>query len=303
MRTLFKRCELNPLITVRDIPYPANTVFNAGAVDMGDKVLLLLRVESCSGRSHLTLATSEDGVTNWHVEDWAFLHPGEGFHEESYGVEDCRITWMEEMQTYLIAYTAYGEHGPAVALARTNDFRQAARIGIAFPPDNKDAVVFPKKINGHFVMLHRPSVGGGSIWIGYSKDLIYWGRSQALLSTRGGPWWDGFRVGAGLVPIETKAGWLLIYHGVKQMASGPIYRIGGALLDLEDPSKLIARSKNFLMTPIELYERVGDVPNVLFPTGGFIRDNELWMYYGAADSSVCLARASLYEILDELIRF
>lgn len=300
MADIFKRCEHNPLITRKNLSYHANTVFNAGAADLGNQVALLLRVESCSGRSHLTLALSKDGITDWRVEDWALMHPGDGHLAEAYGVEDCRITWMKDMKTHIIAYTAYSEHGPAIGLAKSPDFRSVARISIAFPPDNKDGVLFPKKINGNYAMLHRPSVGGGSIWIGYSPDLIHWGKSRVVIPLRGGPWWDGTRVGAGLPPIETENGWLVIYHGVKEMVYGPIYRVGAALLDLKDPSKLIGRTKYFIMTPEEPYERMGDVPNVLFPTGGFLRGNDLWMYYGATDSCVCLATASLSDIIDSI---
>jgi beta-1,4-mannooligosaccharide/beta-1,4-mannosyl-N-acetylglucosamine phosphorylase len=300
MRDLFTRCKHNPLITTDSLHYLANTVFNAGAADLGNQILLLLRVESCSGRSHLTLALSENGVSNWHVEDWALLHPGNGHEHETFGVEDARITWMDHLRCYIITYTAYSEHGPTVGIAKTLDFRKAERVSIAFPPDNKDAVIFPRKIKDNYVMLHRPSVGGGSIWIGYSPDLIYWGKSKVVITLRGGPWWDGHRVGAGLPPIETEHGWLIIYHGVKEMVYGPIYRVGAALLDLEDPSKLIGRTKYFIMTPSEPYERMGDVPNVIFPTGGFIRGKDLWIYYGAADSSVCLATAPISDIIESV---
>lgn len=300
MPNIFKRCESNPLITTKNLMYPANTVFNAGAADLGEKVALLIRVESCSGRSHLTLALSEDGITDWHVEDWALLHSDDGYPHESYGVEDCRITWMEDLKSYALTYTAYSEHGPSVGIAMTLDFRSVERISIAFPPDNKDAVLFPRKIHGNYAMLHRPSVGGGSIWIGYSPDLVYWGKSEVVIPVRGGPWWDGYRVGAGLPPIETEYGWLIIYHGVKEMVYGPIYRVGAALLDIEDPSKLVGRTKYYIMTPEESYERMGDVPNVLFPTGGFVREKDLWMYYGGADACVCLATAQISEILDAI---
>jgi predicted GH43/DUF377 family glycosyl hydrolase len=300
--SIFRRCELNPLITTKDLLYPANTVFNAGAANLGHHVALLLRVESCSGRSHLTLALSKDGITNWHVEDWALMHPEDGCPEENYGVEDCRITWMEDLGKWAIVYTAYSEHGPTAAIATSEDFRSVQRVSFAFPPDNKDAVLFPKKIKGYYTMLHRPSVGGGSIWIGYSPDLIYWGKSKVLIPLRGGPWWDGTRVGTGLPPIETEHGWLIIYHGVKQMSYGQIYRVGAALLDLDNPEILIGRTRNFIMTPDEPYERMGDVPNVIFPTGGFLREDELWMYYGAADSYVCLATAPIPEIIDSITK-
>lgn len=299
---LFQRHPRNPLITARDIPYQVNTVFNAGAVDLGDQVLLLLRVESTSGRSHLTLARSKDGISGWQIDKHAFMHPGDGHPYEEYGIEDARITRVEGIPGWAISYTAYSSHGPAIGIARTDDFRFVERIAIAFPPNNKDAALFPRKFNGLYAMLHRPSAAGGSIWVGYSPDLIFWGKSEVVLPPRGGPWWDGMRVGAGLPPIETREGWLVIYHGVKQMPGGPIYRVGAVLLDLEKPEKVIAKTRRWLLSPQEPYERVGDVPNVIFPCGGFVRDGVLWVYYGAADSCICLATVELDQLLEVLLR-
>ena len=136
------------------------------------------------------------------------------------------------------------------------------------------------------------------MWSSYSQDLIYWGRPTVVLPVRGGPWWDGVRVGAGLPPIETEDGWLIIYHGVKEAVRGPIYRIGAALLDLEEPHRVIARARRWLLSPEMDYERTGDAPNVVFSCGGIVREGKLWMYYGAADSSICLATAELSDILD-----
>lgn len=297
MPGLFVRHELNPLITDKDMPYQANAVFNAGAVDLGDEVLLLLRSESCSGRSHLIVARSKDGVTDWELGDTALLHPAQGVSYEANGVEDCRITWMDELDAWVIAYVAYTEQGPGVALAKTTDFKSVERIGLVFPPTDKNAALFPVRFNGLYAMLHRPSVGGGSIWISYSPDLIFWGRSELLLPVRGGPWWDNTRVGAGPPPLETEAGWLLIYHGVKEAAGQPVYRMGAALLERENPSRVVGRARRWLLDPDEPYERFGDAPNVVFACGAFIRDEELWLYYGAADCSICLATARVDDII------
>ncbi len=297
MKEVFLRSEQNPLITAADMPYLANTVFNAGVADLGDEVLLLLRVESCSGRSHLIVARSKDGVTDWRIEDRALLHPAQGSPHESNGVEDCRITWVEELKSWVLAYTAYSDQGPGVALAKTTDFSSVERIGLVFPPDDKNAALFPRTFDGLFAILHRPSAGGGSIWDSFSPDLMFWGKSEMLLPVRSGPWWDGLRVGAGLPPIETEEGWLLIYHGVKAIAGRPLYRIGAVLLDLEEPRRVIARARRWLLNPQEHYERAGDAPNVIFTCGGFVRSGVLWTYYGAADSSICLARARMSDVL------
>jgi len=297
MKEIFVRNEHNPLITANDLPYQANAVMNTGAVDLGDEVLLLVRVESCSGRSHLIVARSKDGVTNWKIEDRALLHAKQDYPYESKGVEDCRITWMEDLKAWALVYTAYSEEGPGVGLAITRDFKTAERLGLVFPPDDKNAVLFPRKFDGLYAMLHRPAVGGASIWISYSPDLVYWGKPRPVISVRGSPWWDGVRIGAGLPPIETEAGWLLIYHGVKELAGGMIYRLGAALVDLNEPHRLIGRARRWLLTPLEPYERTGDAPNVVFACGGFIRGDDLWVYYGAADSSVCLATAKISGVL------
>ena len=300
MREPFVRCEANPLITAMDLPYQANAVFNAGAADLGDEVLLLVRVESCSGRSHLIVARSKTGVSDWRLEDRALLHPAQDYPYETNGVEDCRITWLEDLQLWGLAYTGYSRFGPGVALATTKDFTSVDRIGFVFPPDDKNAALFPVKFNGYHAILHRPSVGGGSVWISYSPDLVFWGKSQLVLPVRWGPWWDGARVGAGLPPLKTDAGWLLIYHGVKMLAGSPIYRLGAAILDIDEPHKLLARTRRWILSPQERYERTGDAPNVVFACGGFLRGDELWMYYGAADSSICLARAKLSAIMSVL---
>ena len=295
---IFVRHPSNPLITAGDLPYQANAVFNAGVADFEKEVLLLVRVESCAGRSHLIVARSKDGISNWRFEERALLHASQGHSYEENGVEDARLTWMEDLNAWGIAYTAYSPYGPGVALAVTKDFKNTERIGMVFTPDDKNAALFPCKFNGLYAMLHRPSVGGGSVWISFSPDLVYWGQPNVVIPVRGGPWWDGRRVGACLPPMRTDAGWLVIYHGVKEVAGGPIYRLGAALLDLAEPQKLIGRSRTWLLAPRESYERTGDAANVVFACGGLIRDDCLHVYYGAADSCICLATAKLSDVLE-----
>ena len=301
MEDIFHRSEHNPLIEVSELPYPANAVFNAGVADLGDEVLLLLRVESRSGRSHLTVARSRDGVTGWRIEDRPLLHPDQGSPYEIYGVEDCRITRVDDLDRWVLAYTAFSGYGPAVAIATTTDFQSVERLGVVLPPNNKDAAVFPRRIHGKYAILHRPRGDEGNIWIAYSSDLTRWGENEVVLPIRSGPWWDGAKVGTGLPPIETEHGWLLIYHGIKNMVSGPIYRVGAALLDLEQPQHLMARTHHWILGPQAPYERTGDVPNVVFPCGGIVRNGELWMYYGAADSSICLATTRIDDLISYII--
>lgn len=302
-RELFRRYESNPIITFRDMPYHCNTVFNPGAARVGDDVLLLLRVEDMEGRSHLTVARSRDGVGEWRIEDEPLICPenGESVPYELFGCEDPRLTWLDDLGKWAIAYTGYSPFGPGVALATTQDFKSVERHGLILAPNNKDAAIFPRKIDGKYWMLHRPSAGAiEHMWLGESYDLLHWGRPWCIIMERGGPWWDGYRVGANTVPIETEKGWLILYHGVKQFPGGPTYRMGAALLDLNDPRKLLARLPYWILGPHEPYEMMGEVPNVIFSAGHVLDGDEIKLYYGAADNGVCLAFGSLSEIVGAL---
>ena len=199
-------------------------------------------------------------------------------------------------------YTAVGNYGYRIALAKTDDFHNFERVALVSEPGNKDGVLFPAKINGQYVRLDRP-IGNdvGSIWISYSNDLHSWGDSKVLITPREG-YWDSYRIGASVPPIRTEQGWLEIYHGVKMTSAGPIYRAGTVLLDLEDPSRVVARSKVPLLAPREEYERVGDVGNVVFACGAIVEPTgEIKMYYGAADTCVCVATAALHEIVESTV--
>lgn len=304
MAELFQRCADNPIITQNDLPMPVSAVYNPGAADLGDQVLLLLRVEDRKGFSNIHVARSPDGVSDWQIEPEPLLAYGTpGRRYEELGCEDARVTYMAEDDTYYICYVAYSPVGPAVGLAKTDDFEQAERLGLILSPNNKDAVMFPQKIGGKWQVLHRPAAGDiEHIWSACSPDLIHWGMPHCVLVERGGPWWDGVKVGAGAPPIRTEEGWLLIYHGVKVFGSNMVYRVGLALLDDEEPHKVLARCPGWVFGPSAPYEVSGFMPNVVFPCGCLLRGDELWMYYGAADTCVCLARASLGEALSALRR-
>jgi beta-1,4-mannooligosaccharide/beta-1,4-mannosyl-N-acetylglucosamine phosphorylase len=298
-KQVFRRSKQNPLITTHDLPFPAAAVLNPGAAEFGDDVVLLLRVEDRAGCSSIYVARSANGITEWQIEPEPLLRYGqEEWRYEIWGCEDARVTYVAEQKQYYITYTAYSPMGAAVALARTRDFKQAERIGLIFSPNNKDAVLFPKKFDGRWAVLHRPDAGGiEHIWFAFSPDLEHWGRPSCVLTEMGGPAWDGVKVGAGPPPILTDAGWLLIFHGVKQYGSQLVYRAGTALLDEKKPYKVIARSPSWVFQAEAPYEISGLIPNVVFPTGLLLRGDELWMYYGAADSSACLAIAKLDDIL------
>lgn len=300
---LFKRYKNNPILTPSQWPYKVNSVFNPGATIYDNKILLMVRVEDMTGHSHLCKAVSSDGYTNWKIDKEPTLYPKpDDFPEEIYGLEDARIVKLEEDNIYSIVYTSYSENGPLVSLATTTDFETFRRYGVIMPPDDKDASLFPRKFNGRWMLVHRPSptsyMLGSHIWISHSKDLKHWGDSSVLIAARRGSWWDAYKVGLGPQPIETTEGWLMIYHGVKTTAAGALYRLGLVLLDLDDPSKVIKRCNEWVFGPKELYERIGDVPDVTFPCGVIVKGDELIMYYGAADTTVAVATGSIKEILD-----
>jgi len=299
---LFKRYEQNPILTGRRLPYPANAIINPGAVRFGNEVLLLARVEDMRGYSHLTVLRSPDGVRDWCADTSPTLEPSHLHHEERWGIEDPRIVWLEELGEYAVTYVSFSRGGPVVSLAMTRDFASFRRLGTLLPPEDKDASLFPRKIRGRFALIHRPIIRGEAhIWIAFSHDLEHWGRHDVLIPTRPGAW-DSHRVGLGPPPVETPQGWLVIYHGVRHTAAGSLYRVGLALLDLEDPQRVLHRSEERVFGPQAEYELMGDVPGVTFPTGLIVDETtrEMLIYYGAADTAIGLARANLDDVLEYL---
>jgi predicted GH43/DUF377 family glycosyl hydrolase len=340
---LFQRYEKNPILTAKDWSYPANSVFNPGAVKIDNATLLLVRVEDYCGISHLTVARSPNGRDNWEIDEKPTFEPDpDNYPEEIWGIEDPRITYIEELEQWAVVYTAYSRDGPLVSIATTKDFRSYNRLGPVLPPQNKDAALFPVKFDGRWAIIHRgishvvrnEMIGdllleamekassdsvkkikkakswassdemveridvGSHIWISFSTDMIHWNDHRILIHARKGGWWDANKIGLSTPPLRTPEGWLILYHGVRQTVAGPIYRIGIALLDLEDPTKTLNRCDNWIFGPKEWYEVEGDVKNVVFPCG-LVEDNgEIRIYYGAADSHVAMATAKLSDLLD-----
>jgi predicted GH43/DUF377 family glycosyl hydrolase len=300
--TLFARHEKNPILTAADWPYPVHSVFNPGATLLKDgTTLLLCRVEERTGLSHLCAARSANGVDNWIIDREPTLRPDPDRHpEELWGIEDPRITFVDELGQYVVAYTAFGKAGPGVALALTKDFRTFDRCGLVMQPDDKDAALLPRRIDGSFALIHRPVHDSGShVWMSLSPDLRNWGSHKLVLQARRGGWWDANKVGLSPPLIETSAGWLMLYHGVRQTASGKLYRLGVALLDIAAPERCIARGDSWVFGPEAEYERQGDVKDVTFPCGYTVGadGDTLRIYYGAADTCVGLATGSIKQIL------
>jgi len=302
---LFSRHPANPILTAEDWPYPVNAVFNPGAASVDGATVLLARVEDRRGISHLSVARSPNGVDGWTIDPEPLLAP-DGTVSEQWGFEDPRVVWIDELQRWMITCTAYGPAGPAVFLAATEDFTSVERYGIIRQPEDKNAALLPDRIDGRWMLLHRPMTqfgGGHGIALSSSDDLISWSARETVLSPREGAWWDSLRIGIGPPPLRTEHGWLLVYHGVKETVGGAIYRVGLALLDLEEPTRVVRRLPSWVLAPTAPYERTGDIPNVVFPCG-LVHDeatDELRLYYGAADTSICLASARLSDVLDALL--
>lgn len=304
---IFRRHQGNPILTAADWPYPINSVFNAGAVILADgTTLLLCRVEDRRGLSHLCAARSVNGVDGWEIDATPTLPADPDRHpEELWGIEDPRITFVPELSKYAVVYTAYTRDGPGVALAFTEDFRRFERFGVIMSPEDKDAALLPRRINGDWALIHRPvSAPRAHMWVSFSPDLRNWGNHRMMLQARKGAWWDANKIGLSPPPIETSRGWLIIYHGVRNTAAGAIYRLGLALFDLEEPDRCLRRGDEWVFSPSEPYEMQGDVGNVVFPCGYTIAadGDTVHLYYGAADTSVGLATASLTAMLEWLDR-
>ena len=302
---LFHRHPQNPILTAGHWPYPVNSVFNPGATRLPDgSTLLLCRVEDRRGHSHFCAARSRNGIDGWQIDPHPTLMPDpEHYPEEIWGIEDPRITYVPEMRCYVIAYTSYSRGGPGVSLALTRDFVTFERYGVVMPPEDKDAALFPRRIGDYWALIHRPVTPlGAHMWISYSPDLRHWGNHRLLIEARRGAWWDAYKIGLCTPPIETTEGWLIIYHGVRQTAGGCLYRLGLALLDLEDPQRCLLRGDHWIFGPEAPYEREGDVDNVVFPCGYTMADDgdTLYLYYGAADTCVALATGSVRALLDWL---
>ncbi len=304
---LFHRYSGNPLLSAADWPYAAHTVFNPGATQLASgETLLLVRVEDRRGISHLTAARSKDGIGGWCIDPQpTFSAMPEQYPEELWGVEDARIVRLENLGRYAVTYTAYSRAGPLVALATTEDFRTFQRHGSILSPEDKDAAFFPRQFGGRWALIHRPVPNArgakANMWLSFSPDLRNWGDHHVLLEARDGAWWDAGKIGLSPQPIETDEGWLIVYHGVRDTPAGAIYRVGLALLDLDDPRRVLRRGDEWVVGPRMDYEVTGDIPNVIFPCGAVLdASGALRLYYGAADTCVGLMTAQIGEILDWL---
>lgn len=300
MASIVHRYEHNPILTKNDVPYPVETVHNAGMARYQGKYMMVFRSHLRSGRSILGLAESEDGY-RFRVRPEPFLTPAqEGIFQEyeEYGVEDCRICQIG--QDFYLTYSAYSRHGVRIALAKTRDFQTIERVSLISQADMRNVVLFPETIGGLYARLDRPhsEISPWSIWISYSPDLIHWGQSKAIMKPVQYHW-DEMKIGPGATPIKTQEGWLHIYHGVFQTMDGAVYRLGAALHDLDDPSILIGVSDDWILQPEDPWERTGYVHNVVFTCGAIPEpDGTVKLYWAGADTVMCAGVASIQDLVE-----
>lgn len=244
-----------------------------------------------SSISHIRLARSKDGV-HFTIEDKPFIYPVD--ESEKYGCEDARVTIIDGK--YYINFTVVSEDSWSTRLATTEDFKKTDRKGIIFHPENKDVTIFPEKVNGKYIALHRPNNSGfgkASIWYSESPDLLHWGNHQCIIRPRNIKW-ESIKIGGGAPPVKTPEGWLILYHG---KGDNSLYSLFCLLLDLNNPSKVVRRAEKPLLTPTELFETEGFFGNVVFSNGLVEKDGQVYIYYGAADESVGLAITSIESLL------
>ena len=299
-KEIVKRYKGNPILTAADMPFPCSGIYNSGVTKFNGKYLMLCRVESIDMSNYFMVAESDDGY-HFKVADHPIdLPEDEEFKEYTAElIYDPRITRIED--NYYICFACHSSHGVRVGMLKTKNFRKFDWCGFISEVDNRNAVLFPEKINGLYVRLDRPIIPNdqGDIWISYSPDLVFWGRSKCI--TRHGKHgsWHWQKIGAGAVPIKTEKGWLEIWHGVHVVARYQyLYHLGVMLLDLDDPSRVIARAKAPILSPMEYYERVGLTSNVIFTSGAILEDDgEVKIYYGGADTVQCVGIAQLKDLI------
>jgi len=289
----------NPVLGRNPTPSIAR-IFNSAVAPWKDGFIAVLRGEQIDGIPHIYLGRSRDGIS-WTVESERipFLDAAGHPFMPRYAY-DPRLVKVEDSY-YIIWCTDF--FGAAIGMAVTEDFKIFTRLENPFIPFNRNAVLFPRRINGTYRMLSRPSDSGhtpfGDIFVSESPDMTFWGKHRHVMS-RGNNWWESVKIGAGAAPIETTEGWLMFYHGVSSTCNGFVYSLGGAILDIAEPSRVLYRCSNYLLTPEAPYETTGFVPNVVFPCAS-LQDPDtgrIAIYYGAADTHVGLAFTRVNEVVD-----
>lgn len=302
---LIKRYPRNPVISREHIPFPAQCVFNSGAAIYNNEIHMALNCWNTRWEPKFMHAWSSDGI-NFTIDPKIIItQPKEYPYGITEGIFDTRVTYIAEDKYYYITYNVSSGLGGRIRLCRTRDFNTYEDVGFITGIDHRNCVIFPEKIDGYYVRLERPNgegITGGDIYISYSKDLLFWGNTRLLLQ-KGTRYWESCKIGPGAPPIKTESGWLVIYHGCRGHMNGIMYNAGAMLLDLKDPSKIIGKMRECLMYPEMLYEQVGNVENVIFPTAVlcFNDPDTLNIYYGCADSAIGLATVNTDELIERCL--
>jgi len=298
-RPIVTRYEGNPILTKHDIPYPVETVHNAGATKFQGCYILLFRSHLHNGRSIIGIARSDDGY-NFHADPTPFMVPAvEGAFSrfEEYGVEDPRICCIDG--AYYITYSAYSRFGVRIGLAKTHDFKTVERVSLISEPDMRNVVIFPETFDGRYARLDRPhsEISPWSIWLSWSSDLVHWGDSEPVINPVTYHW-DQMKIGPGATPIRTSAGWLNIYHGVFPTMDGAVYRLGVALHDIANPAVVLGVADDWIVSPADPWELTGYVHNVVFSCGAIAEDDgTLKIYWGGADTVMCVGTANIEDLV------
>ena len=298
------RYKNNPIINRKPIKN-VSRIFNSAIIKYNDKFVGIFRGDTTTTIPTLFYGESKDGI-NFEFDELPieFYNEDGTIHNIEYAY-DPRIVKIDD--EFIIQWCDGFNGQPTIGLAKTKDFKRYTFIGRPFLPFNRNGVLFPRKINGEYVMLSRPSDNGhtqfGDIYLSRSKDLIYWGKHELVMKPTW-QWWQSTKIGTGPIPIETDEGWVLLYHGVTKTCNGLCYSIGGALLDIDNPSKVLYRTGSYILTPEEDYEIVGFVTNVIFPVATLsdAKTGRIAIYYGAADTYVGLAFSEINRLIEFIKR-
>lgn len=301
-KRIFEKYIGNPILSPADMPEEVLYVFNPGVIKNKDGYVMVMDCTTIDDIHRLWVARSKDGYhfvpdsapAKWPEPD--MIHPETCTY-------DPRITYLDGVY-YLVYASDLSQNKVRIGIVKTSDFETFERVSIASSLGNRNGCLFPEKMNGLYVRMDRPfgnEQDPSTIWLSYSPDLVYWGKSRPL-TYQGAPFLDGYKMGAGAVPIKTEKGWLEIYHVVSQTCNGFIYRLKACLLDLEDPSKVIGYTRNFVLWPEHDYEMKGRVANVVFTCNAIPEeDGTIKIYYGAADTNIGLAVCNMQELMEQCI--
>jgi len=294
------RYSKNPVIGWNPTPSTAR-VYNSAVLPYNGEFVGVFRADHRNGRANIHFGRSKDGkvfqiddhVIPWQDENGKPNPVSYAYDPRFVKIDDWYyVVWCDDM------------HGASIGLGKTQDFRTWIRLPNPLMPFNRNGVLFPRKINGTYRLLSRPSDSGhtpfGDIFISESPDLIYWGKHRHVMGKGGKGWWQGTKIGAGPTPIETTEGWLLFYHGVSTTCNGFVYSYGAVLLDLAEPGNVLYRCGDYLLTPEKEYETAGFVPNVVFPCQNLFDapTGRIAIYYGAADTYTALAFCMVEEVVE-----